>query len=93
MRTRERRQLSGDEILEELLLTGLRLTAGIARRSFARLCGAEPEALLAPERVAALVEEGLVALDAAGLRATPVGRLKLNAVIAYLAARRAAPAA
>jgi oxygen-independent coproporphyrinogen-3 oxidase len=84
--TRTRTTLAAEERLEELLMMGLRLTAGIPRQAFARECGAEPEALLDGRRVAALADEGYLQLDTAGLRATPEGRQRLDALLGYLLA-------
>lgn len=84
--TRQETPLETRENLEELLMMGLRLEAGIARRAFRRLCGAAPEALLDAKRLAALRESGDLELDGAGLRATAAGRRRLNAVLEYLLA-------
>ena len=59
-----------------------------------RRLGLEIEDLLEPTRLASLREAGFLILDANGLRATPAGRQRLNAVIDYLlAAKAAAPGA
>lgn len=84
--TQQETPLDAEENLEELVLMGLRLEAGIARRDFRRLCGAEPEALLDRARLAALKESGDLVLDEAGLRATAAGRRRLNALLNYLLA-------
>ncbi len=65
---------------------GLRLTAGIARERIHRLTGMSLEEALPETRVGPLVAEGLLELDGTGLRTTPAGRLRLDAVIAYLLA-------
>jgi len=83
--TRERRALTPLERQEELLLMGLRLTAGIARARFRQALGREIEEALPPERLAGLVAGGFVELDEQGLRATPAGRQRLNAVLEALA--------
>jgi len=82
--TREVAPLSRDEWIDELLMMGLRLAAGIGRDRFRAAAGAEIEAVLAAGRLAALGDAGLIALDADGLRATAAGRLRLDAVLAYL---------
>ena len=82
--TQQETPLDAAENLEELVLMGLRLKAGVARRDFRRLCAAEPEALLDARRLAALQESGDLVLDEAGLRATAAGRRRLNALLAYL---------
>ena len=84
--TRARQPLNESERLVEAVLLGLRLTEGIGREVFHEGFGAEPEALLPAEALAALVEAGYLALDAAGLRVTAEGRVRLNAVTGHLLA-------
>ena len=84
--TRERKPLSLEDRREELLMMGLRLTEGISRARFRAALGEEIEASLDPARLARLVDGGFLVLDAAGLRTTPAGRLRLNAVLAALVA-------
>jgi oxygen-independent coproporphyrinogen-3 oxidase len=75
--TRTREPLSAHEQAQEALLMGLRLAEGVP---LARL-----DALaLSPERLAALSEEGLVLLEDGRLTATPAGRQRLDALLAYL---------
>ena len=82
--TRREQVIAGAERLSELLLCGLRLDEGIARATFRRELGAEPEELLPADRLAQLAEEGLIVLDDTALRATEAGRRTLNALLAYL---------
>jgi len=84
--TRERKPLGLGDRREELLMTGLRLAEGISRARFRAALGEEIETSLDPARLARLVDGGFLVLDAAGLRATPAGRLRLNAVLAALVA-------
>ncbi len=84
--TRERRALESTERREELLLMGLRVTEGISRVRFRDALGEEIETSLDRARLARLVDGGFLVLDAAGLRSTPAGRLRLNAVLAALVA-------
>ena len=63
---------------------GLRLTDGIRRKDLRRELGATPEALYARERLEALVSAGYLTLNPDGLRVTPAGRHRLDAVIAHL---------
>lgn len=70
--------------LTEMVMMGLRLSEGIARDAFRRELQAEPEALLPADRLARLGGEGYLLLDAAGLRATPAGRQRLDALLGYL---------
>jgi len=84
--TRERRALGPEERREELLLMGLRLTDGISRARFHAALGEDIETALDPQRLARLTNGGFLVLDDAGLRTTPAGRLRLNAVLAALLA-------
>jgi oxygen-independent coproporphyrinogen-3 oxidase len=80
----ERLDISADERLLELTMMGLRLAEGIPRGRFRRECGVEPEDLLDAGALARLAD--FLVLDAAGLRATPAGRQRLNSVLATLLA-------
>ncbi len=82
--TRARDAVAAESRLEELLMMGLRLTEGVARAAFRRETGREPEQVLDPERLNMLIEGGFLELDEAGLRATAVGRLRLNALLGRL---------
>jgi oxygen-independent coproporphyrinogen-3 oxidase len=82
--TRARDPVAAETRLEELLMMGLRLTEGVARAAFRRETGREPEDLLDPAPLAALIEGGFLELDAAGLRATAAGRLRLDALLGRL---------
>ncbi|MDA0675895.1 MAG: coproporphyrinogen III oxidase, partial [Proteobacteria bacterium] len=82
--TRRQDQLSSGTRVEELIMMGLRLTAGIGRAGFTARTGMEIEDALEPRRLRRLIEGDFVILDEAGLRATPAGRLRLNAVLAAL---------
>jgi len=79
----ERRALGAEERRTELLLTGLRLRAGIARAWFEPQAG-PLEAALDAERLAMLIEDGFVELDRAGLRLTRRGWPLCDAVLAQL---------
>ena len=70
--------------IEELVMTGLRLTGGIEAGLFQTLTGKALADALDATRLDALREEGLVETDKAGIRATAEGRIRLNAVIGYL---------
>ena len=71
------------ERTDEFLLMGLRLAEGIDRQRYARLAGRNFD----PGRVAALEEQGLVEVTAAGrLRVTAAGFPLLDAIVADLAA-------
>jgi len=79
----ERRALCPEERRRELLLTGLRLRAGIARAWFEPMAG-PLEAALDGRRLAMLVEDGFVELDREGLRLTARGWPLCDAVLARL---------
>ncbi|MHA1536532.1 MAG: radical SAM family heme chaperone HemW [Alphaproteobacteria bacterium] len=72
--------------LEELLMMGLRLTEGVPRARIEEEAGRAFDAALRPTALAPLTEAGFLICDAAGLRATPAGRLRLDAVLAALLA-------
>ncbi|GLK73287.1 coproporphyrinogen III oxidase [Ancylobacter dichloromethanicus] len=75
--------LTRAEQADEYLLMGLRLAEGIDRARFARLAGRAFD----PVRVAALLEEGMIAeLPGERLRATALGLPVLDAIVADLAA-------
>jgi putative oxygen-independent coproporphyrinogen III oxidase len=82
--TRERRALGLEERRDELLMMGLRLSAGIGRARFKAIVGREIEETLAPSRVAPLLEAGFLELDELGLRATAEGRQRLDALLPRL---------
>ena len=81
-----RTTLGVEERAAELLMTGLRLTAGIERRAFRKAAGCSLEETIGPGRLEPLIEGGFLVDDDAGLRTTAAGRLRLNAVIAALMA-------
>ena len=75
--------LTREEMADEFLLMGLRLTEGIDAARYARLAGRP----LDPRRIEFLAEHGLVETDSNGrLRVTPAGFPVLDAVVADLAA-------
>ena len=78
------------ERIEEIAMMGLRLTDGIPRARLAALTGSEPEALFDPAALDRLRTGGFLELDSRGLRATPAGRLRLDAVLGALLAPTAA---
>jgi len=76
--------ISSEERLEEALLMGLRLNAGITVENFKAATGQDLHSSFDTQAVKRLTEGGFLVQDAAGMRATPEGLLRLNAVIAQL---------
>ena len=74
------------EQAREALLMGLRLTEGIDAAAFAARTGLGLDEALDAPMVAASVAEGYLIRDAAGLRATASGRLRLDALLAAIVA-------
>jgi oxygen-independent coproporphyrinogen-3 oxidase len=73
-----RTALSPREVAEERVLSGLRIPEGVGLAEVAAL-------QIAPDRIADLVDLGLLADDPMRLRATPAGRLVLDRLTAELA--------
>ena len=71
---------------EEIIMSGLRLTAGIGTETFAETAGQSLADSLDAARIAPLTEGGFIEWDGRTLRATAAGRLRLNAVIGRLLA-------
>jgi oxygen-independent coproporphyrinogen-3 oxidase len=82
--TETRERLDPATRAEELVMMGLRLTKGIESETFARTAGMPLAAALDPAGVARMEAGGFVVRGPAGLRATPAGRLVLNALTAEL---------
>lgn len=78
---REQMPIASEDAAREQLLMNLRLREGIDLDAYRERWGR----CVDEERVAALVEQGLLRLEGERLRATPRGRLLLNSVIAALA--------
>jgi oxygen-independent coproporphyrinogen-3 oxidase len=68
----------------EMLLMGLRLAEGIDPARFAARTGTALDAALDPDVLARAIGEGYLVHDATGLRATPEGRKRLDALLAAL---------
>ena len=84
--TAETTLVTGQDLVEEALMMGLRLAEGIDRAVFASMTGADPVAALGERRLAPLVKAGYLEIDPKHLRATPAGRQRLNAVLERLVA-------
>jgi oxygen-independent coproporphyrinogen-3 oxidase len=79
-------RLSPQQRREEIIMTGLRLTAGIGTETFAEAAGQSLADTLDESRIKPLAEGGFIEWDGRILRATASGRLRLNAVIGKLLA-------
>jgi oxygen-independent coproporphyrinogen-3 oxidase len=66
--------------VEELIILGLRVHTGISHATFARVAGKTMQAYFSAETLEKLTQQGLLAIDAAGFRATAAGLLVLNYV-------------
>lgn len=79
--TATRTALTAPERRDEMAMMGLRLTSGLARGDFRDESGGEIEDSFDRVRLDALIAAGFLELDDGGLRATPSGRQRLNAVL------------
>ncbi|MFO1062097.1 MAG: radical SAM family heme chaperone HemW [Dongiaceae bacterium] len=84
--TRQREPVPEDAQVAEWLMMGLRLAEGVGEARSMRLFGRGLDALVPAARRAPLVEAGYLESDATGLRATPAGRQRLDAVLRALLA-------
>lgn len=82
--TAKRARLTPAERREELLMTGLRLREGVNRRRFRAQTGRDVTDSVDAEARTRLLDGGFLTLDERALRATPAGRLRLNAVLGAL---------
>jgi oxygen-independent coproporphyrinogen-3 oxidase len=73
--------------LSEVMLMGLRLTEGVPESRIRDVCGHGIDAAFDATRLEALVEHGFIDRPTDGIRATPAGRARLDAVIAHLLAQ------
>ena len=82
--TRNETALPPEQRADEFVMMGLRLSEGLDRENCRRRLGLALDDLIPPDRVTALIDAGYAVLDDIGFRATPEGRQRLNAVIAFL---------
>ena len=82
--------LAWHERRDEMVMMGLRLTEGIARRAFRRELGCDATQALPAATLNDLIDAGYLELDAHRLATTAEGRLRLNAVLGYLLSGTAA---
>lgn len=76
--------LDSETQLAETVLMGLRLAEGMPEDRIRAACGEGIDAVFDPDRLRALIRNGLIERTDGGLRTTPEGRARLDAVIAYL---------
>jgi oxygen-independent coproporphyrinogen-3 oxidase len=76
--------LTENEILEEILLMGLRIPQGISKDRFKELLGNDIEEVIPSNKLKALQDHELIENDAAGLRATKKGMNLLNKIVESL---------
>ncbi|MHA1113707.1 MAG: radical SAM family heme chaperone HemW [Alphaproteobacteria bacterium] len=84
--TRKFEALDATARIEEILMMGLRLRDGLTRDAFQSATTHEFEDVLEPRRLRRLIDADYLEIDARGLRATPDGLIRLNAVLAALLA-------
>ncbi len=84
--TAESLVVTGQGMVEEALMMGLRLADGIDRAMFASVTGSDPVAALDEVRLAPLVKAGFLKIEPDRFRATASGRQRLNALLERLIA-------
>lgn len=84
--TAETSVVTGQDLVEEALMMGLRLADGIDRATFATVTGVDPVEAVGTARLAPLVEAGFLEIGPQSLVATPTGRQRLNALLERLIA-------
>jgi oxygen-independent coproporphyrinogen-3 oxidase len=75
--------ISSAEQRDEMLMMGLRLTQGMSRERLRAQFGGDVDTLVERRKLDRLVDAGFLVLDE-GLRATPAGLQRLNAVLSSL---------
>lgn len=84
--TAEDRLVGPADMPGEALMMGLRLVEGVDRGRFRAVAGVDPVAAVDAGALSSLVRGGFLTLDETTLRATDVGRQRLDAVLARLLA-------
>lgn len=82
--TQTNEPLDTQSVVAELAVMGLRVTDGIEADNFRARAGITLDEVIDPAVVKRLQEAELIVYDSAGLRATPAGLQRLDAVIAAL---------
>ncbi len=88
----ETTELTEDDLFEETMMMGLRLTTGVSRAHFRDRCGHELDAIYG-DVIRELARLGLLDADTAGIRLTARGRMLGNEVFARFLRDRPARAA
>ena len=73
--------LTAQEVYEELILSGLRMTSGIERETFEENTHVRFDQLRTKESIVALVDEGLLLLDETSMRASHKGLSLVDSII------------
>lgn len=76
--------LADQEVLEELLIMGLRIKEGISAVRFAALTGRHINEVFPQKKLAPFIDEGLLEVYDGGMNATDKGRLLLNSLVSGL---------
>ncbi len=84
--TARRTSLTSKERIEELVMIGLSRVQGIDSKRFLSLTGVPLEKIFDTNRLYNLSKGGFLICDCDGIRATPSGRQRLNAIIEQLLA-------
>lgn len=82
--TQTNEPLDTQSVIAELALMGLRLSSGIDAANFSARAGMALDGVIAPAALKRLGDGGFIVSDSDGLRATPAGRQRLDAVVAAL---------
>ncbi len=82
--THETKSLSEKDKIVEFLMMGLRLKEGISRSAFLKEIGQDILAVIAPEKLEALKQEGLFYMEDKKFGLTEGGRQKLNSVLGFM---------
>ena len=82
--TAKTKKLPANEAIEERILTGLRITSGVGRKSFEKDFSMKLESALNQQGLLQMLDLKMVEIDEHGLRATAQAKIKLNSVIERL---------
>lgn len=82
--TQTHEPLDAQSVISELAVMGLRLSGGIDAANFRARAGVALDEVIEPAALQRLADGGFIVHDSGGLRATPAGRQRLDAVIAAL---------